>query len=200
MLVSISPHVHQAVRLARTTSALLEMAATKSDPNRPERGLIAIDLNGTITMETAAATRALAKFFPKRTTRGLPEQLARWISWSDKTMRKASDVPDVRRPFVMERDGNRLTVHLFSKPEQNFLMLEEHRWAIDPAALSGLPLTRRESEILAYVAVGKTNREIAIILDISSRTVSKHVEHILERLGVETRTAAAASALQAANL
>jgi DNA-binding CsgD family transcriptional regulator len=115
-------------------------------------------------------------------------------------MRKATDVPDVRRPLMIERPGNRLTVHLLSNPEQNFMVLEEHRWAIDPAALSNLPLTRRESEILAYVAVGKTNPEIGIILGISSRTVSKHVEHILERLGVETRTAAAASALEAASI
>jgi DNA-binding NarL/FixJ family response regulator len=79
-------------------------------------------------------------------------------------------------------------------------VLEEHRWAIDPAALSSLPLTRRESEILAYVAVGKTNPEIGIILGISSRTVSKHLEHILEGLCVDTRTAAAAMALEAANL
>src|SRR5208283_1127085 len=118
----------------------------------------------------------------------------------DQTLREATDVPDVRHPFVIERAGNRLTVHLLSKPEQNFLVLEEHRGAIDPAALSSLPLSQRESEILAYVAAGKTNREIGTILGISSRTVSKHVEHILERLGVETRTAAAAAALEAANL
>src|SRR5271168_3440231 len=157
MLVSISPHVQQAFHLAHTTSTLIEMAATKSGPHRPERGLMAIDLNGTITMETAAATRALERFFPKRTARGLPEQVARWISWSEHTMRKATDVPEVRRPLVTKRDGDRLTIHLFSKPEQNFLLLEEHRGAIDPAALSSLRLTRRESEILAYIAVGKTN-------------------------------------------
>ena len=49
MLVSVSPHVIQAFRLAHATSALIEMAATKSDANRTERGLLAIDLNGTIT-------------------------------------------------------------------------------------------------------------------------------------------------------
>ncbi len=199
MLVSISPHVLQAFRVADTTSALIEMAAMKSGPNCAERGLMAIDLNGTITMETVGATRSLEKFFPKRTRNGLPEQLAQWISQSDQTLRKATDVPDVRHPFAIERAGNRLTVHLLSKPEQNFLVLEEHRGAIDPAALSSLPLSQRESEILAYVAAGKTNREIGTILGISSRTVSKHVEHILERLGVETRTAAAAAALEAAN-
>ncbi len=200
MLVSISPHVHQAFRLARTTSALVEIAAMKSGANCAERGIVAIDLNGTVTMETAGATRALEKFFPKRIMNRLPELLAQWISHSEQTMRKATDVPDVRHPLVIERDGSRLTVHLLSKPEQNFLVLEEQRWAIDPATLKSLPLTRREAEVLAYVAVGKTNPEIGIILGISWRTVEKHVEHILERLGVETRTAAAASALQAANL
>ncbi len=200
MLVSVSPHVHHAFRLAHTTSALIEMAAMKSGTNCAERGIVAMDLNGTITMETAGATRALEKFFLGRTTHGLPDQLAQWISWSEQTMRKATDVPVVRRPLVIEQDGNRLTVHLLSKPGQNFLVLEEQRSAIDPAALASLPLTRRESEILAYVAVGKTNPEIGTILGISSRTVSKHVEHILQRLGVETRTAAAACALEAANL
>ena len=200
MLVSVSPHMVQAFRLAHTTSALIEMAAMKSGAKCAERGLMAIDLNRTITMETGGATRALEKFFPERASHGLPEQLAQWVSRSEQTMREATDVPDVRHPLVIERDGIRLTVHLFSKPEQNFLVLEEHRWKIDPAALASLPLTRRESEILAYVAVGKTNPEIGIILGISSRTVSKHIEHILQRLGVETRTAAAASALEAANL
>ena len=200
MLVSVSPHVLQAFRLAHTTSALIEMAAMKSGPNCVERGIVAMDLNNTITMETPGATRSLAKFFPKRNRQGLPEQLAQWLSQTDRTLRKATDVPDVRHPLVIERDGDRLTVNLLSKPGLNFLVLEEHRWKIDPAALSSLPLTRRESEILAYVAVGKTNPEIGTILGISSRTVSKHMEHILRSLGVETRTAAAASALEAANL
>jgi len=200
MLVSISPHVLQAFRLAHTSAGLIEMTAMKSGGNSAERGIVAIDLNNTITMETASATRSLAKFFPKRNRQGLPEQLVQWISQSDRTLRKATDVPGVRHPFVIDRDADRLTVHLLSKPEQNFLVLEEHRSAIDPGALSSLPLTRRESEILAYVAVGKTNPEIGTILGISPRTVSKHMEHILHSLGVETRTAAAASALEAANL
>jgi DNA-binding CsgD family transcriptional regulator len=198
-LVSISPHVLQAFRLAHTASALIEMAAMKSGPNCTDRWFMAIDLNGTITMETVGATRALEKFFPERTMHGVPELLAQWISDSDETLRRATDVPKVRSPLVIERDGNRLIVHLLSKPGQNFLVLEEHRSTIDPAALGALRLTRREPEVLAYVAVGKTNPEIGIILGISPRTVSKHVEHILGRLGVETRTAAAASALEAAS-
>jgi DNA-binding CsgD family transcriptional regulator len=56
-------------------------------------------------------------------------------------------------------------------------------------------LTAREAEVLYWVAKGKTNRDIGDILGASPRTMTKHLEHILEKLGVETRTAAAALAL-----
>ena len=46
----------------------------------------------------------------------------------------------------------------------------------------------------AWLAKGKTNRDIADILGMSPRTVNKHLEHIFEKLGVETRAAAAALA------
>jgi DNA-binding CsgD family transcriptional regulator len=52
-------------------------------------------------------------------------------------------------------------------------------------------LTPREREVLDWVAAGKTNRDIATILGASPRTVEKHLERIYEKLGVETRTAAA---------
>jgi DNA-binding CsgD family transcriptional regulator len=53
------------------------------------------------------------------------------------------------------------------------------------------PLTPREREVLDWVAAGKTNRDIATIVGASPRTVEKHLERIYEKLGVETRTAAA---------
>ena len=52
-------------------------------------------------------------------------------------------------------------------------------------------LTAREAEVLYWVAKGKTNRDVGDILGASPRTVTKHMEHILPKLGVETRTAAA---------
>ena len=59
-----------------------------------------------------------------------------------------------------------------------------------PRALSEPPaLTRRELEVVEWVVAGKRNREIGKILECSSRTVQKHVQHILEKLHVETRTA-----------
>jgi DNA-binding response OmpR family regulator len=55
-------------------------------------------------------------------------------------------------------------------------------------------LTARESDVLLWVARGKTNRDIGTILDLSARTVNKHLEQIYVKLGVENRAAAAVKA------
>ncbi len=57
-------------------------------------------------------------------------------------------------------------------------------------------LSRREIEVLTWVARGKTNSVIGMILHISPRTVSKHLEHIYSKLGVECRTAAVVALLE----
>jgi len=57
-------------------------------------------------------------------------------------------------------------------------------------------LTRRENQILAWLAEGLTNKEIAQRLTLSSRTVDTHVERVLAKLGVTTRTRAVAAALR----
>ena len=61
-------------------------------------------------------------------------------------------------------------------------------------------LSQREAGILTLIAESKTGPEIAILLRISHDTVRKHTSRILEKLGVETRTAAAAIALSATSL
>jgi DNA-binding CsgD family transcriptional regulator len=64
-----------------------------------------------------------------------------------------------------------------------------------PVLAADLPLTAREREVLQWVAAGKTDRDIALIVGSSVRTVHKHLQHIYAKLGVETRTAAAMRAL-----
>ena len=61
---------------------------------------------------------------------------------------------------------------------------------------SKLDLTERESDVLFWIANGKSNREAAEILSMSPRTVNKHLEMIFPKLGVENRTAAAGVALK----
>lgn len=75
---------------------------------------------------------------------------------------------------------------------------------IDDGALSNeqrlqarFQLTSREAEVLRWIADGKTNREIGLILEISPRTVNKHLEQIFQKLKVENRTSAASVAIRA---
>jgi DNA-binding NarL/FixJ family response regulator len=57
-------------------------------------------------------------------------------------------------------------------------------------------LTGREAEVLLWVSRGKANRDIGEILNISPRTVNKHLEQVFVKLGVENRAAAAAAAVR----
>ena len=58
-------------------------------------------------------------------------------------------------------------------------------------------LTRRQCDIMDWIAEGKTSAEVAIILEISPRTVEKHLEAVFQRFGVENRVAAVRSYLEA---
>jgi len=62
--------------------------------------------------------------------------------------------------------------------------------------LESLGLTPREAEVLLWVAQGKTNSDVGIILSMSEKTVKIHLGHIFEKLGVETRTSAALAAME----
>jgi non-specific serine/threonine protein kinase len=65
-----------------------------------------------------------------------------------------------------------------------------------PAGTEKSPFTLREREIVALVAQGLTNREIASRLVISERTADTHVQHILNKLGVSSRVQVAAWAVE----
>ncbi len=59
-----------------------------------------------------------------------------------------------------------------------------------------LPITKRESEVLFWVSYGKTSWEISQILEMSPRTVNKHLEQIYKKLGVDNRTSAASISIR----
>lgn len=99
-----------------------------------------------------------------------------------------------RKPFS-ERDRLVVTALMphFRQAHANTLRFE--RLSQRPVAANGVditePLTPREKDVGTWVAEGKTNREIALILNLSPRTVEKHVESILRKLHVYNRTLAA---------
>jgi DNA-binding NarL/FixJ family response regulator len=96
------------------------------------------------------------------------------------------------KPVVPDELVARLQAHLRVAREMNAAMRARGEEAEPPSALLPNPLTQREMDVLEWVARGKTNRDVAEILGMSPRTVNKHLEHIYEKLGVETRTAAVA--------
>ena len=72
----------------------------------------------------------------------------------------------------------------------------------DPAAASALlrrrfGLTDRESELLYWLARGKSNREMGVIFSISARTVDTHLQHVFDKMDVENRHAAVVKAMEA---
>jgi DNA-binding CsgD family transcriptional regulator len=84
--------------------------------------------------------------------------------------------------FLLSR-GNK--IHAMSETDQRSLK-----------ALASLKLTPREAEVLFWISEGKSNQDIGVILGASTGTICKHVEHILSKLNVENRTAAAVIALE----
>ena len=65
-----------------------------------------------------------------------------------------------------------------------------------PVELEKLGLTPREAEVLHWIGQGKSNPEIALILDMGLATVKTHLNHIFEKLGVENRSSAMLRALE----
>ncbi len=73
--------------------------------------------------------------------------------------------------------------------------LQELRARCGVACSPQIALTPREKEVFHWMHDGKRNREIALILNRSERTIEKHVESILRKTGTETRTGAISNGL-----
>jgi DNA-binding CsgD family transcriptional regulator len=165
--------------------------------------MMRISLEGRILDASKAALHLLARFFPdaSRTPSALPETLFAWFA---RSRHWGLERPAINhgQQFTLLHFGSRLTVRFIPDPDDSsagYLLMKGDRLGVSARQLGGLNLSARENEVLTLVVAGKTNGEIATILAISARTVQKHLEHIFQKLGVETRTAAAVRALEAAD-
>ncbi|AOU97355.1 DNA-binding response regulator [Acidihalobacter yilgarnensis] len=170
LLARIATHMHRARLMTHTRSAI----------DSAGRAIVAFDARHKIAWATPLAQRWLQ---PLVDDDRLPLPLRHWLQGSDV----------METPYALWHGGERL---LFSLIEPGLLCIQRHAALPEPEVLArSYPLTTREAEVLYWVTLGKTNREIGEILDISPRTVNKHLEHVFEKLGVETRTAAASLVL-----
>jgi DNA-binding CsgD family transcriptional regulator len=175
---------------------------------------------GALLQGLEAAGRSVVSLGPGSRIRQMSERAQHWLMsyfnprWSDRTMLPpaldewlrrqpattgSGDLGKPRRPFVVERHGKRLTVQVLSDRHGLSLLLSERKLRIEPEDLASLGLSRRETEVLAWLTGGKTNRDIADILDLSPITIKHCVERILAKLDVPTRAAATAIAVATAD-
>ena len=159
--------------------------------DRTGQHLISLASDGSMQWATEQAQALLGRtgLASGELDRRLGRQLVEWMQ--HKPRRKQSlplRVGDLLIEAMLLSDANESTwVFRLTDPERR----------PTPAMLrDALPLTERESEVLFWIAHGKTNREIAEILSMSPRTVNKHLEAIFQKLGVENRTSAAATAIR----
>ncbi|HEX2012142.1 MAG TPA: response regulator [Roseateles sp.] len=174
--------------------------------------------DGRCVWQTALARQLMAEYFSGgHFERGrLPPEVLLWLH-REALRRRAGAEPagltvlpqlakDARQDAPVSAPGSRGAKRLsFTLHAVDPDALGEGQWLIvmreadDAALLDGLihgfKLTAREAEVLYWVVKGKTNQDIGDILGSSPRTVQKHLEHVFEKLGVETRTAAAALAM-----
>jgi DNA-binding CsgD family transcriptional regulator len=164
---TLSPHLAHLHRASRSRRLLREALAA----HESTRAAVVLLEGDAIAFATPAACGLLRRHFGKHRAE-LPEPVALWL----KERRRVS----AGEPLCVDAGDRALVVDFVD----GALLLEERR------RMPGL--TRREREILNLVAEGKTNVEIAEQLWVSPATVRKHLENVYAKLGVHTRTAAAA--------
>jgi DNA-binding response OmpR family regulator/DNA-binding CsgD family transcriptional regulator len=186
VLARIEAHLHNShmVKQARVALDAFGQAAIAVTPE-----------SGHIVWQTPLARQLMKKYFEQTYSElsiGAPAQLMSWIHAIQTKL--TQEISEAIMPLVMIKTGGRLSLSLANASEEQWVILlreESDAQQID-ALMSLFKLTIREAEVLYWVTKGKTSRDIGDILGSSPRTVNKHLEHIYVKLGVETRTAAAA--------
>ncbi|ACE99980.1 two component transcriptional regulator, LuxR family [Rhodopseudomonas palustris TIE-1] len=187
MLARIRVHLNNA-RVSQSARAALDVSG---------RFLLAVDRLGKVLWATPQAQKLLA-------ADGAPEDGLRldlpkpWLEWLEQVHTGLAQPKVPMKSSRLRNDELRLQYMGKLGPNEFLLRLGRDTSAEAPTQFSAeFGLTSRESEVLAWLSKGKTNRDIAQILGLSPRTVDKHLEQIYAKLGVENRTAAAAIATNA---
>jgi DNA-binding response OmpR family regulator/DNA-binding CsgD family transcriptional regulator len=186
LLARIRVHLGNA-RLAYETRAALDASGRfLLATNRAGRVLWCTPKARQLLTASTSAAPALAATLPA----SLIEQLLR--------MRRGEPTGPAR--CLVDIGGRRLECSFLSPlgpDELLFRLAETANTDSEQAILQrAFVLTSREAEVLLWISRGKPNRDIGEILNISPRTVNKHLEQIFVKLGVENRAAAAAAAVR----
>lgn len=155
------------------------------------RHLMAVDEAGRLLWLTP---KAQAVVTGEGAEQGLPADLQRWMAVC------IAGRPDARRDTIsptLSKSGPVSVSYVGRIGANEFLLrlVPEETGDLPPDPFRPFRLKGRELQVLGWIAKGKSNRDAAEILGLSTRTVDKHLEQIYAKLGVENRTAAAALVL-----
>ncbi|MBO9579477.1 MAG: response regulator [Sphingobium sp.] len=183
------------VRVHMAQGRAVQASVTSLDAT--DRLILATNARGNLLWCTPRAEQAISRIAPdwRRENPQLPSdirsQIERLLAMS------ATAGASVR---VKQTDGDgelELMVVAHYREDEVLIRINELNPNDDLARLQDrLPLTNREAQVLLWVSYGKPNRVISDVLQISPRTVTKHLERIFDKIGVETRSAAAAVAIR----
>ncbi len=194
----------------RTREVLARLAAHLHTARAQRQARNALDAFGHATLvvrerdgrriwQTALARELLARYFADVPDPAMPAEVLAWMT--REALRRRAGAEGMGLTIARAARRISFVLHPMSGEQANegdwliVLREESETTLMQSLALAFPVLTARESEVLYWVIQGKTNRDIGDILGTSPRTVHKHLEHVFEKLGVETRTAAAALAL-----
>jgi DNA-binding response OmpR family regulator len=159
------------------------------------RHLLAVRANGAIHWSTPQATRLInAATGSDAGLEIVSTEIAIWLGSPDRAqhMRDAA--------LSISNNGQAILQLTFlgamGADEYLFRLMATNDKPADALLRHHFGLTLRESEVLLWIAKGKSNRDIGDILGLSARTVNKHLEQIYVKLGVENRASAAVKATQ----
>lgn len=173
-----------AARIKVHTARARASLAAQSALDKAGQCLLAVDDHGRVLWATPQAAQLLE---PLRD--GLQAALVRWLRRGPGEGASLRPAPDrALRLMLLGRAGTgeqMLRVINDDHPDEIQILREQ------------LALTGREAEVLLWVAKGKGNREVGLILSMSPRTVNKHLEQIFRKLQVDNRTSAATLAVTA---
>ncbi|MCV3272791.1 response regulator transcription factor [Roseobacter sinensis] len=162
-------------------SRLLQSARTALDSSG--RSVLAFDTEGRLLWGSQRARDAFGAF-------DLKSHRAGWTSWiAACRAQPVSAVP----PY----DAGALTFQFMGMtpvPEVLVKLIRRSSDRKEDVLARSFNLTPREAEVLFWLTLGKTNRDISAILGLSARTVNKHLEQVFQKMGIDNRTSAAVMA------
>ena len=150
VLTLLRPHIVHGYRTAVMVDRLrADLALALRAFKTPGFGFIVLSEASRIHLQSISAAALLTSYFgARRQADELPDLLDRWVRHHLEATRDASRLPPLQTPFVIERNGARLVVHLVRVDRETLLLLEEPATRSEWRRLGSVGLSAREAQVL----------------------------------------------------